>query len=317
MSANLTADGQRSLPERAGASLAPRLRDGLARFLRQAPFFPGKEQLSRYLNRRLTDPRDECHAIVTTRLVDGCRLRLDLRSEMEWPVFWSGGYDRSLLQLIYRLLPPGALVLDVGANIGLYSVPLGRWLQRSGGQLSAVEPVQRNFDRLVENIALNRLERVVKPLRVALSDRQGTARLQRDLGNRASTGNAALVGTDWGQPNATAPMTTLDHLAAQENLNACHLIKADIEGGELALLRGGEDFIRHCRPLILCELNPFWMDRRGWTFADLVELAHSWDYQLCRASRGRLQAANATPAQIEDVFLSPRQGPMATSLRCR
>src|SRR5205085_621204 len=112
MSGNQTRDGLPFPRDPQQASRSFRLRDALARLARATPFFPGKPQLCKFLNRSLTDRDDDRQAIVTTRLRDGSLFRLDLRSAAEWPAFWTGQYDQPMLDLLARLLPRGAVVLD-------------------------------------------------------------------------------------------------------------------------------------------------------------------------------------------------------------
>jgi FkbM family methyltransferase len=293
---------------------AARLRRALARLFRSMPHFPGKQRLSHFLNWRLTSESDDQQAIVTTRLADGSLLRLDLRSATEWPAFWNGCYDRRWLDLLAPRLPRNAVVIDVGANVGFYTIPLGHRLLRLQGRVVAIEPVPSNFARLCENVALNCLESVVKPLRLALGAEPGNVQLQRDAQHGAATGNAVMIASDaWGRPNAAALMTTLDRLAAEQDIQTCHLIKADIEGGELALLQGGQGFLRRCRPLLLCEVNRFWMERFGWTFQDLQALARSLDYRLYQLRGRRLVPARSPTHPVEDLLLVPASHPLQGS----
>ena len=71
---------------------------------------------------------------------------------------------------------PGTVALDVGANVGSYSVLLGQWVG-VGGRVYAFEPAPDVFDGLTRHIALNHLQHVVCAVAAAVADRDGIARL--------------------------------------------------------------------------------------------------------------------------------------------
>jgi hypothetical protein len=64
--------------------------------------------------------------VATTSMRAGHRLRLDLRSGSEWLTFYTGEFDDERIVAAASLAEPGSLVVDVGANIGFWSVPLAR-----------------------------------------------------------------------------------------------------------------------------------------------------------------------------------------------
>lgn len=217
--------------------------------------------------------------VLPVRMKDGSMLRLDLGSPTERPSVWTGRYEPALLASLLDLVRQGWHVLDVGANIGFYTVPLGRRLRELGGRLYAFEPVAANAERLRENVSLNGLEGTVRVLRLALGERTGTVELRLEDG--AATGNAvAFPPGESGRPDDIAPLDTLDAVAEREGIPACHLLKLDVEGHELAVLRGGRGLLAEHRPLVLAELNAHWMARFGWSVGDLETFALAHAYLL-------------------------------------
>lgn len=140
------------------------------------------------------------------------------------------------------LIGPGMRVVDVGAHIGLYSL-LAAKIVGSNGSVIAVEPEPGNFDLLSLNVRTNGLTNV-RPLDVALADRVGTAALC--FGEH--TGAYSLVG---GGASVTVPVTTLDVVAEEHLSGRIDLLKIDVEGAEMAVLRGGEKTI-HSSPKMKC-----------------------------------------------------------------
>ncbi|MEJ7636566.1 MAG: FkbM family methyltransferase, partial [Singulisphaera sp.] len=149
-----------------------RVRDLLAAALRTARF-KGRWRVGRLLNRAfaLTNPE-----AVKVRLPEVGWLRLDLRDrEMLAQTYWVGlsNTDRDSIRLLTRLLDPDAVFVDVGANVGVYTLALARHLGRGAGRVIAFEPHPTNFRRLQEHIALNALTNVTAE-NLGVSDRPGT-----------------------------------------------------------------------------------------------------------------------------------------------
>ena len=283
------------------------VRNWSAKLLRSLPQFKGKRRIGKFLQKALTIPENVEEHFETFQMKDGSLMRVDLRSYTEHPSFWTGIFDPEV-SLLTSYLKPGSVVLDVGANIGFYSIPLGRRLLQEGGALYAIEPVPTNFARLKENIALNGLEHVITPINVALGDHQGVVELSMgEEHDTAETGNAVVVGGKvLRKVTASARMTTLDNLVEENDIARCDVIKVDIEGGEFAFLKGGMRFIRTNGPLIYLELNYHWMEQREWSLRDLHELARELGYTVLRKDRrGRFEGGATNGTGIENAFLVP------------
>jgi FkbM family methyltransferase len=302
--------GQWAHPEVDDPTLTPariRIRNGAAGALRAVPRFRGKGRLGVALEHFLTDYSvdEECFAAFAGR--DSTIIRVDLRSSAERYAFWTGEYDRNVPRLL-EVVDTCASVLDVGASVGLFTLPLARGLRERGGRVYAFEPFPSNYARLVEGVSVNGLDGTVRAVQMALGERSGTIRLgMMEMLESATTGNAAAIRDDaHAVRTAVVHCEPLDRIAGELGIGACGLIKVDIEGGELAFLRGASEFIRRHRPLVYCELNYAWMAVLGWTFEDLVDVVSPWGYDVYRARGSSFVAAHAPATETEDVLLVPR-----------
>lgn len=148
-----------------------------------------------------------------------------------------------------NLVPEGATVIDVGANIGVYSLLLGR---RVGprGRVYAFEPVPATRAELARNLSLNGGGNVV-PRPEAVSSACGEAIIY--LGGNSSL--ASLLPEVRGSA-VSVPTVTLDQFLAREKVGAVALVKVDVEGAELSVLRGMTNLLRAAAPPILyLEIN--------------------------------------------------------------
>jgi len=149
---------------------------------------------------------------------------------------------------VRRMIQPGMRAVDVGANFGIYTSVLARGVG-PGGRVWALEPASSTLECLAETIALNSFSQV-DAVRIALSDRSGTASLGID---RNSELNSLTVRA--GQPTEEVPLATLDAFAATAAATNIDFLKLDAEGEELNILAAGRDFMHRESPLVMFEVK--------------------------------------------------------------
>jgi FkbM family methyltransferase len=177
-----------------------------------------------------------------------------------------GEYGEIEARTLAQLVTPGQTVVEVGANMGAHTVHLGR-LVGPAGRVVAFEPQRAMFYLLCANLALNDLFHVAA-YRIALGDAPGQAPVALpDVHVPANFGGKALFGPG---PTEDVPVRRVDGLA----LPALHLLKIDVEGMELQVLRGARETIARRRPIIYAE-----NDRRPNSPA-LIRLLIEYGYDL-------------------------------------
>lgn len=127
---------------------------------------------------------------------------------------------------------PGAVVCDIGANAGAYSVLFGRWTG-SSGRVFAFEPSPSTRSNLERHLALNDLKSVVEIVPMAVADQCTEA----EFTIAAPDGMHRLASQGSSGQKVRVPVTTLDEFCAARELQPT-VIKIDVEGFELAVLRG-------------------------------------------------------------------------------
>lgn len=171
---------------------------------------------------------------------------------------WRGAAESELeMDLLRLFIRPGDVVLDVGANIGTHTVPLCQAVGPDGRVL-AFEPQRVIYQVMVANVALNSCLNADCRL-AAVGDKP--SRLQVPNVDYAHPGNFGMVSFKWdaseqglslrrgAQAAEEVEVITLDSLSLQ----ACALIKIDVEGMEGAVLRGAKKTIKALRPIIYME----------------------------------------------------------------
>lgn len=213
--------------------------------------------------------------------------------------------ERELLGLRH-VVCPGAVCLDVGAATGYYSVVMGR-LAGPSGVVHSIEPLVFAYPVVSALLGVRR-----RP--IALGDTRGRHWMSVPLRDgRPVTGRAFLThgATGLGSNDEfddhleiRVRADTLDHYRADAGLDRVDFVKLDVEGGELAVLRGGADTIARDRPTILLELEERHTCRYGYTPEDVVDWLTARGYRMHHWRCGRWRpTSRVTPANRNYLFV--------------
>lgn len=170
-------------------------------------------------------------------------------------LFWGGleSWENETTRVFYDLAREAAVVLDIGANTGVFSL-----LACTANPLATViafEPVPRVHDRLAENIRLNRLQDRCEARGDAVSDTGGVTRLHvpaSDLPTSASLNASGFRGLEG--ILIEVPVTTIDQVARSIGAPV-DLVKIDVEGFEDKVLEGMQEVLERSRPALVIECN--------------------------------------------------------------
>lgn len=166
--------------------------------------------------------------------------------------FEKGDYEPPVQHALASQVHPGDVCYDIGANLGFFSVLLGR-LVGPDGTVYAFEPVPANVAAIKRNARLNDLGNIrVLELAVTRSDGEAELLLARHVGG--------AVLKDAGTPpdlagSLTVKTATVDSLLAQGKLKPPRLVKIDVEGAEWDVLLGMEHTLRENSPIVVLELD--------------------------------------------------------------
>jgi FkbM family methyltransferase len=258
-------------------------------YARHIPYHRGKTRLSGYLRAAFGVHLDG----ETVERRDGLWWCFDRADYMCQDLYWSGSNDRAELREALRAMPPGGVMLDVGANFGFYSIAIAARL-RQHCLIHAFEPNPATFDRLQKNIRLN-TSRAVTAHEMGVSDRAGHAAVVEVRGHSG----AAYLG-----PGADVVVTTLDDFCEHAHVDRVDLIKIDAEGAELRILRGAARVLHRCRPTILLELNAPTLEREHSSPAQVLAHLRAFGYRVYTISpKAEIQPdAGPLPREIMNVI---------------
>jgi FkbM family methyltransferase len=250
---------------------------------------PGTYPIINALRKRFYD-----RGVVTVSDFDGSlRMELNLGEHMASQVFWFGYYSRDVLYAIEKLLRLGDAFFDVGANVGEVSLFAARRVGPTG-LVMAFEPIAAIAGKLRRNVQLNQL-RNIEVFEVGVSDETGEAPIYAasglfDDGSRHQGLGTLYASKVRAERVGSATLTTLDAFVEAEGVRRVDGIKLDIEGAELAALRGAETTLKRFRPWLVIEIGEETCQTGGYEPGAIFDFLDSFGYETWRIERkGRLE----------------------------
>lgn len=220
-------------------------------------------------------------SVLEYKLEGGAKINLYEDDHLSKLIFVTG-FEENERAFIQRYLAPGDIFVDVGANIGLFTLIGARRIGRRG-KVYALEPTALTYERLVQNVQRNQLTNV-HCFQLALSDQTEQRMMTTSFDGYGAWNSLA-------QPSAGAhfrqePIACLawDTFAIQQALvGKVNLMKIDIEGWEFYMLQGAQaTFVRSDAPDLLIEFTEVNANAAGVTGASVYELLAALGYTLYR-----------------------------------
>lgn len=249
--------------------------------------------------RRRVWERAGTDATLRCRLLDRLAIEVTTNDQsISKAVFVEGAYERQELEWIQKIVQPGMVVADIGANIGVHALTLA---DRVGprGKLHAFEPT-RVFDRLRRNVDLNGFSSWCTLNQLALGNQPGRLNL-----SDCPPGHEAYVsaGTPLAKGNASGgvlsvPMDTLDRYCSRLGVAVLDFVKIDVEGSEVRVLHGASGLMAHNSiKAIMVEFNDSCLRSVGSSAHELFQILVSRDFNLRLLDResSRLLPCKAPP----------------------
>ena len=214
--------------------------------------------------------------------------------------FEAGPIDR-----LQEFVPPGSIVIDVGANVGFFSVRFAQWVGDSGEVIS-IEPEERNYASLISALKQKHLASRVRALKAVAADVPGTTYLEINPLHPADH-KVSRDGT-----GVAVDAVKLDDLIPDKRPLKPGLIKIDVQGAEMLVLQGASDTLRISGPALFVELHEEGLSKFGTSVSAILDYLSQYGYQgywLARAgshvkaSPTEIHASVARSGYVDVLFL--------------
>jgi FkbM family methyltransferase len=219
-----------------------------------------------------------------------------------------GIYEPEKMSAIRRLMPRGGTFIDIGGNKGDFALMAAK-VAGAGSRVLCVEPEPTNAEWIRKSVALNNYN--VEVHETALSDGQGEAILH--LG-KSSGFHTLLEGLPYREQYGTVTVKTqtLDSLLAERGIDRVDLIKIDVEGAEMRVLKGAAQTLAKNQNLtLLIDVHPFF----GVNPDELLSFLSSYGFSAYRM--GDEKQPLRTPCPDLKEVMAIRFAPNSNSTKAR
>ncbi|MDM8541598.1 FkbM family methyltransferase [Desulfococcaceae bacterium HSG9] len=255
------------------------------------PNFKGKVRILKILY-RILDNNIKHDAVFEVKLKRPVPYyaKLNMHCAHELMCFMANGYEADTVAFLDKLYDSKGYFLDVGANIGLISIPFTIMQQKkytySGNHsIYCFEAVTSNYIALKHNIALNKLANEIEVFCVGLGDVEKDVEIyvEGNLKDGEGTGTANIMAahSDYKCERINLHINTLDNMVADGHIPIdCSLMKLDTDGYDLFILKGAETLLRTSRPIILGEFMEYCLNWHNQSVKDVIEYMDELDYRV-------------------------------------
>lgn len=209
--------------------------------------------------------------------VEGQKMYFDTNDKygMTGQLFLGGLYEKYETNLFRRVVGEGMTLVDLGANMGYYTLLAAKLVGRKG-KVFAFEPDPDNFSLLLKNIEANGYNNVI-PVQKAVSNKTGTTKLFLCQGNKA---DHRIYYSHDGRESITVDVTTLDTFFENERY-PIDVIKMDIQGAEMAALQGMTEIVLKNDSLkIITEFWPWGLQSFGFSPLEFLDKLIEYGFTL-------------------------------------
>jgi len=240
---------------------------------------------------------------ITTEIIyrKNIRLTIHLDDWIQQQVYFLGDYEKPEIDYISEYLKAGDVFVDIGANIGLFSLNASK-VVGDQGKVVAFEAFSSNFKQFKNNISINNFKNIISENK-AISNQNSTIEILYNEKDH-NIGMASAFLKDF-TSREIVESTTLDEYASIHNISKIDLIKIDIEGGEYHAILGMTKILSERKPQVIMEINHQTLQDSGHTEKEIIDLFGRFNYKIIRRLSNNAQSYNAVfKCQSEERLFS-------------
>jgi FkbM family methyltransferase len=240
-----------------------------------------------------------------SKKLHGCfYMNLNPGEHIQQQLLWYGHYEKEIGDLLLAVLGPEDVFLDTGANIGYFSLLAAA--KKPGAKIFAFEPSSLAFEKLKQHIRENNFQNIMA-IQAAAGDDESEADLFLSAPENSGMSSLAKPENYMGRHEKVS-VIRIDDWFHQVRLKKISVVKIDVEGFELAVLKGMQKVIQDFQPLIISEINQQTLSAFGCNPQDIFTFMGKQGYEkFVLTERGNLiSPVNEDPGKtINVLFIHP------------
>ncbi|MGE5478800.1 MAG: FkbM family methyltransferase [Chloroflexota bacterium] len=226
---------------------------------------------------------DKSFPLEVVKLKNGIKMELDTTEYLQALLYVFGDFEISTELALRKIVKQDDVVIDIGANVGYLSLILSK-LTGPAGKVFAFEPEPNNFKAFIKNIDLNGFTNII-PSQSAISDIKGVLKLFLASGNNRGMHSTIFDEKTLSADFVETPSLPLDDFVQENDLKKLDLVKIDVEGAELQVLKGMNKTLNTLRPKIIIELNDDAQKANNYSNTQLIKyISETFNYKCYKIS---------------------------------
>jgi FkbM family methyltransferase len=214
-------------------------------------------------------------------------------------------FEAGPIERLRDFVPGGSLVLDVGANVGFFSLRFAEWVG-DGGKVISIEPEDQNYNTLISTLKSAGLLNRVRAIKAVATVAAGNVFLEINPLHPADH-KLSRDGT-----GVAVEAVTLDDLVVDKSALRPALVKIDVQGAEMLVLQGASEILKLSRPALFVELHEEGLKRFDTSVSAILDHLSQCGYQAywlmrkgphTRASAAEIHARVAQIGYVDVLFL--------------
>lgn len=250
---------------------------------------------------RLAPTQDQYEkGTIRNTTVNGINFRLDLSDLVAWFVYW--GFSERSRNSLYALAKESDVVFDIGANMGDVTLNMAKIVGETG-KVFAFEPYHETFEKLRRNYELNTFDNI-ELIESALAEKKGMVQMVRMDEHNSGMNRVASGNSD--SSSAFIKTTSLDEFVETNRIEKISLIKIDVEGFEMNVLRGARRTLQQLRPSLFIEIDDNNLRGQGASSVELLDFLKTFGYSFQHAESGSVIDTTADLSNMHfDIIALP------------
>lgn len=230
------------------------------------------------------------------RIKDAGYLKLDPSDFIDYELYTTGDFEPTLKRLFKALLKPHYNAIDIGANIGYFTLVLANLLPQ--GKVFAFEPTPNMYQKLQQNLEKNKIGNV-QLFKNAVLDQNRPIEINIPTQKIKNSGRASIRNIEQIATKTHVDGICIDSLL--DKFSKIDFIKIDIEGAEHLALKGMQNLINRDKPFIAFELTDNFLKQLGSSSEKILLFLQELNYTLYEINEEELSAIHDIKKKYEQI----------------
>jgi FkbM family methyltransferase len=231
---------------------------------------------------------------------------IDVKLPAKYIRYFPSNYEAENFAFLKTSCKRGAVVLDIGAHIGLFSTIAAK-IAGNIGKVFAFEPAPKTVPVLQQTIRINKLETVIEPINDAMGSSKGTITFYASDEEADNSNSLVSYKQDRKLNGVEVNVNTIDNFVLSRKLCHVDFIKIDVEGAEYDTLRGGKAVFEKFRPAFILAIHPEPIHKKGDCLEDIYDLLIALNYSIRCNNAPITKQAFCNNTQLIDLHCTPAE----------